>query len=134
MRVVIDTGILVSFAIRPNADFEKMFDIIAERGVSLVCDDTLLELFTVLNRDKFQKYLSRNAVADYVEWYAGISEPVASIRPVAACRDPADDKFLALAVAGKADYIIAGDKDLLDMMEYQGIPICRAADFLKRHN
>lgn len=29
------------------------------------------------------------------------------------CRDPKDDKLLALAMAGKADYLVTGDKDLL---------------------
>jgi putative PIN family toxin of toxin-antitoxin system len=57
MRVVVDTNILVSFAIRPNPDFEKIFDHIAAHGVSLVSDDTLAELFDVLSRDRFRKYI-----------------------------------------------------------------------------
>jgi putative PIN family toxin of toxin-antitoxin system len=52
-------------------------------------------------------------------------------KQVFACRDPKDDKFLSLAITGKADCIIAGDKDLLDMIAYEGIPIYRATDFLK---
>ena len=57
MRVVIDTNILVSFAIRPNPDFEKIFDFVAAHGVSLVSDDTIAELFNVLSRDRFRKYI-----------------------------------------------------------------------------
>jgi putative PIN family toxin of toxin-antitoxin system len=64
--------------------------------------------------------------------YAGISESVVIAEHVVACRDPKDDKFLSLAVAAKADCIITGDADLLDMIAYGGIPIYRAADFLKR--
>src|SRR5271157_5649574 len=41
MRVVVDTNILVSFAIRPNTNFEKIFDHIAAQGVTLVSEDTL---------------------------------------------------------------------------------------------
>jgi predicted nucleic acid-binding protein len=48
MRVVIDTNILISFAIRRNAAFEQIFDYIAQNGVSLVCENTLAELFAVL--------------------------------------------------------------------------------------
>jgi predicted nucleic acid-binding protein len=44
MRVVIDTNILVSFAIRPNSDFEKIFDHVAAQGVFLISEDTLAEL------------------------------------------------------------------------------------------
>jgi len=132
MRVVIDTNILVSFAIRPSKDFEKVFDHIAAHGVTLVSQDTVSELFTVLSRDKFSAYLSQGSVITYVEWYIGISESVTVIAPVAACRDPKDDKFLALAVAGKADCIIAGDQDLLDMRSYEGILIYRAREFIDR--
>ena len=52
MRVVIDTNILVSFAIRPNPDFEKIFDHIAAHDVSLVSEDTIAELFDVMSRTR----------------------------------------------------------------------------------
>jgi uncharacterized protein len=130
-RIVIDTNILVSFAIRPNPDFEKIFDHISSRGVSLVSDDTLAEVFDVLSRDRFRKYIPLDQSIDYVEWYAGISEQVLITEHVNACRDPKDDKFLSVAVSGKADCIIAGDHDLLDMIKYNGIPVYRPAEFMR---
>jgi predicted nucleic acid-binding protein len=68
---------------------------------------------------------------DYVEWYVGISEQVAVTKHVVACQDPKDDKFLSLAVSGKADCIKAGDRDLLDMVNFGGIPIYRPAEFIR---
>jgi uncharacterized protein len=132
MRVVVDTNILVSFAIRPSEDFARLFDYLAGHGVTLASEDTIAELFAVLNREKFRKYIPLNSAIDYVEWYAGIAESVIVTEHVTACRDPKDDKFLSLAVAGKADCIIAGDSDLLDMIAYNGIPIYSAVNFLKR--
>ncbi len=131
MRVVVDTNILVSFAIRPSEYFATLFDYLAANGVTLVSEDTIGELFAVLSRDKFRQYVSQNSAIDYVEWYAGISETVVVTEQVIACRDPKDDKFLALAVAGKADCIVSGDRDLLDMITYNGVPIHSAADFLR---
>jgi putative PIN family toxin of toxin-antitoxin system len=131
MRVVVDTNILVSFAIRPSHDFERLFDYLAARATTLISDETIAELFMVLNRDAFRSYISRDNVIDYVEWYAGISESVVVTEQVAACRDPRDDKFLSLAIAGKADCIVSGDKDLLEMIDYKEIPIYRAAKFLE---
>ena len=131
MRVVVDTNILVSFAIRPNQDFERLFDYLAGQSVTLVSEETIAELFAVLSREKFREYIPQDSAIDYVEWYAGISESVAITEHVIACRDPKDDKFLSLAVAGKADCIISGDNDLLDMVAYNGIPVYRAAEFLK---
>jgi predicted nucleic acid-binding protein len=50
--------------------------------------------------------------------------------PVVACRDPNDDKFLALALAIQADCIITGDQDLLVLHPFREIPILTAANFL----
>jgi uncharacterized protein len=44
-------------------------------------------------------------------------------------RDPTDDKFLECAVAGRADYVVSGDADLLSLREVQGIPIIDAPTF-----
>jgi uncharacterized protein len=132
MRVVVDTNILVSFAIRPSQDFERLFDYLAGNGIMLVSDETIAELFAVLSRERFRIYIPQDAAIDYVEWYSGLSESVTVTKQIAACRDPKDDKFLSLAVAGKADCIISGDKDLLDMVAYGGIPVYRANEFLKR--
>ncbi|MFM7715662.1 MAG: putative toxin-antitoxin system toxin component, PIN family, partial [Microcystis sp.] len=46
------------------------------------------------------------------------------------CSDLDDNKFLELAVSGMAQYIITGDKDLLILNTYQGIPIITPAEFL----
>ncbi len=45
--------------------------------------------------------------------------------------DPDDDKILECAVIGKADFIVSGDKHLLDLEKYEDIPIIRAGVFLK---
>lgn len=47
------------------------------------------------------------------------------------CRDPDDNLLLSLAVDGKADYVVSGDKDLLDLVEIQGIPIITPTAFLE---
>ena len=51
---------------------------------------------------------------------------------VDACRDPDDNILLALAVDGKADTIVSGDKDLLELNPFRGIPIIKPAEFLAR--
>ncbi|MCX6563941.1 MAG: putative toxin-antitoxin system toxin component, PIN family [Candidatus Aminicenantes bacterium] len=47
-------------------------------------------------------------------------------------QDPSDDKFLALAAAGKADYILSGDGHLLNLASYAGVQILRPDEFLSR--
>ena len=49
------------------------------------------------------------------------------------CRDPDDDKFLALGLGSGADFIISGDVHLLEMNPWRGIPILRPQQFLDLH-
>ena len=52
---------------------------------------------------------------------------VTIVERIAACRDPTDDKFLELAVNGRADLIVSGDADLLVLDTFRGIPIITPA-------
>ncbi len=52
-------------------------------------------------------------------------EPPPLPQPV--CRDPDDDKVLALAIAAQADLIVSGDNDLLVLQPFKGIPILSPA-------
>ena len=49
----------------------------------------------------------------------------------AACRDPDDNMVLECALEGHAQYIVSGDMDLLELKEFHGIRIVRAAEFLR---
>ena len=44
--------------------------------------------------------------------------------------DPTDNKYLACALEGEADYIVSGDRHLLDVGLYQGLKIIKAKEFL----
>jgi len=60
-----------------------------------------------------------------------IAELVPIIERIAACRDPTDDKFLELAVNGRADLIVTGDADLLTLNPFRSIPIIPPAVFVQ---
>ena len=49
-------------------------------------------------------------------------------------RDPDDDKFLECAVAGRAEYLVTGDRDLRELDSFRGITILTAGQFLERMN
>jgi putative PIN family toxin of toxin-antitoxin system len=50
--------------------------------------------------------------------------------PIRACRDPRDDKFLEVAVHGRADLIVTGDTDLLALHPFRGISILTPAEYV----
>jgi putative PIN family toxin of toxin-antitoxin system len=52
--------------------------------------------------------------------------------PIHACRDLRDDKFLEVAVHGRADVIVTGDADLLALDPFRGIAILTPDEYLRR--
>ncbi len=66
-------------------------------------------------------------LADYLSFLQVIQIPKAL---TAVCRDPEDNRVLECALESRAQYIVSGDKDLLELKEFRGIRIVRAAEFL----
>src|SRR5260370_1404776 len=60
-----------------------------------------------------------------------VAELVTITEQIVACRDPTDDKFLELAVYGRADLIVTGDGDLLALNPFRDIPIVTPATFVQ---
>ena len=63
---------------------------------------------------------------------APLVEIVDVLQTIRVSRDPKDDKFLEAAVNGRADVLVSGDKDLLDLSPFRGIPIVTPAAYLAR--
>lgn len=132
-RLVVDTNVLIAALLAPASTPRRLVDLILQHDVDiLMSEGTFRELETRLDRPKFDRYRDREAwdvfLAEWLElaiWHedAGTAAGV--------LRDPDDDKFLALGVAGQADAIITGDADLLLLGDYDGIPIVTPARFLQ---
>jgi putative PIN family toxin of toxin-antitoxin system len=60
---------------------------------------------------------------------ATVLNPVSLKKPI--CRDKDDDEVLAVALAGQAEIILTGDKDLLVLKEFQGIKILSPRQFVE---
>jgi uncharacterized protein len=94
---------------------------------------TIDELETVLKRKKFDKYLSAEDRDEFLKAYVQLTELVQITESITFCRDAKDNKFLELAVTGKADAIITGDADLLVLNPFEQIKILLPAIFLEKH-
>ena len=96
----------------------------------------LLELLETLQQPKFaQRLAQRGETSEGIvsRFRAACHEAIpAHIVAPAELRDPDDIHVLACAVAARADMIVTGDKDLLSLGSFQGIPILRAANALRR--
>lgn len=90
------------------------------------------ELASVLAQAKFDRYVTIEQRVQFIRLIAHSAEFVPTIHPIRECRDPKDDKFLEVALNGRADVIVTGDADLLRMNPWRRIPVCSPADYLKR--
>lgn len=129
-RVVLDTNVLISRLLAPNGVAVRAVRLATSRTIVLASSETLTELADVLDRLKFDPYASIEERRTFLRLFARIAEQVAILRPIQACRDPRDDKFLALAVNGGADVIVTGDADLLVLDPFHAVRIMTPAAFL----
>jgi uncharacterized protein len=130
--VVVDTNVLVSRLLAAESVPGVAVREARRRGRLLVSDATMYELAEVLSREKLDRYVSREQRQRFLRQVARIAEFVPIIRVLRECRDPKDDKFLEVALNGRADLIITGDADLLGMHPWRGIEIVSPARYLER--
>lgn len=129
-RLVVDTNVLVSRLLLPNSVPGRVVRAAVERARLLVSDATMKELADVLARPKFDPYVTIDERQGFVLRLGRIVELVAVRRPVTYCRDPKDDRLLEVAVNGRADMIVTGDRDLLTLNDFEGVPIIAPAAYL----
>lgn len=130
MRLVVDTNLWVSYLLKPDSVTAQQLDTIQLEETLLYSRATLEKLSEVLTRPKFARYVDREDVRAFIMAFVETGENVTVTREIRACRDPKDDKFLELAVSGRADVIVTGDDDLLVQHPFEEIPILRMRDFL----
>lgn len=129
MRVVVDTNVFVSAALKGRSLPAIALHIAAQRGLLLKSIATEQQLFEVMARP-YLAALIAPAAQEWLRQLMAVAELVTITERVVACRDPTDDKFLEVAVDGHADVIVSGDRDLLTLDPFRDIPIITPAAFV----
>jgi putative PIN family toxin of toxin-antitoxin system len=120
----------VSAVLLPRSVPRQAFDAAATRGKLLVSDATVTELDDVLRRPRFDKYVTEEKRLEFLAALVREAERVEVMDTITACRDGKDNKFLELAVSGRATHIISGDDDLLVLHPFRGIAVVTPQAFL----
>lgn len=129
LRVLLDTNLFVSILLgsKKLAPFETLVRIGRVRPI--LSPAQIGELTEVLRRPQFKfEPDEMEALLGWIRSDAILVTPQKIQKPVS--RDPKDDFLLTAAVAGKADALVTGDKDLLVLGSYKGIPIMTPSGFL----
>ena len=129
MRIVLDTNVLVSGVFWAGQPL-RVLELWADDRVQVVASESiLLEYAAVLKEigcGRGQLVLAEKWLSFFFQHAALIDVRSA----IDVCRDPDDNKYLSCAADGDADYIVSGDRDLLDLKAFVGIPIVTPRQFL----
>ena len=131
MKIVLDTNVFVSgiFWSGPPSNVLSLW----QQGNIILCiTPNILEEYTRVGRILMKKYANIN-LEPFLELVTLYGEIFPDFElPEPASRDPDDDKFIACAVSAKANLVVSGDKDLLDLRHYNGIKIISPKQFLSQ--
>jgi len=132
-RFVIDTNVLISAALLGGSVPAQVLSHVLRHGRLVFSDATFAELETRLWRPKFDRYVTTEdrklllrdlqATAEWVAPGEALGDPL--------CRDPADQKFIAAAMASRAAALVSGDQDLWVLKQVGEVPVLAPAQALQ---
>lgn len=137
MRIVLDVNVIVSAFIKPDGIPGTILTQIFTNStyVLLISEEIMNELRSVLKCPKVMKYIQLpNHQLEF--WLTSIEIIAHDVSPrfkynTLVKEDPKDDAYLIAAIEGNADFIISGDKHLLNLNPYESIPILKPSEFVK---
>lgn len=132
MIFVFDTNLLVSALLKPGSVPDQALELATRHGALAFSGATRDEFMEVIRRPKFDRYIRADerdkAVKELLE-SAVLKEPTTQ-EPIE-CRDPKDVKFLRLALEARPACIVSGDRHLLELNPFRGIPVYSPTEFLQ---
>ncbi len=116
-RIIIDTNLWISFLI--TKDFTQLDEIIfSGNGILVFSQELLDEFLEVARRPKFRRFFSPADIEAILETIDDYADFIKVQTKIEICRDPKDNFLLSLSVDGNADFLLTGDKDLLDISKF----------------
>ena len=131
LKVIIDTNLWISFLI---TKFHSQIDnLLINKKIRIVFSEELLtEFFDVIQRPKLNKYFSPNDIKELLDVFDFYGDLVKVKSRIEQCRDPKDNFLLSLAVDSKADYLLTGDNDLLEIGQIGKTKIQTITEFTEK--
>ena len=127
-RVIFDTNVWISFLIGKRLSSIK--NLISNGQISIIITQQLLdEINDVTSRERIKKYFQKQTVQEFIELLKNIAEHIDIVPTHFISRDPKDNFLLDLIDFSKADYLVTGDKDLLEHTPFKTAIILTPAAF-----
>lgn len=130
IRVIFDTNVWISFLIGKRLIFIKNY--IANGEITIIITQQLLnEIKDVTTRERIKKYFPKESVNELIELLKTIAEQIEITPTHFINRDPKDNFLLDLIDFSKADFLVTGDKDLLEHNPFKTASILTPSHFEK---
>jgi uncharacterized protein len=127
-KIIIDTNLWISYLI--SKGFKRIDKLILSDKVRLVFSQELIDEFIeVSQRPKFIKYFHSNDIAKLLDLFDAYGELIKVKSNINMCRDLKDNFLLSLANDSKADYLLTGDNDLLELKRFGKTVIMTMTEF-----
>ena len=135
IKAVLDTNILISAVILEGSKSQTLLNYgLDEKYIIVITGELIEEFKEVVNREKIKKRykVSPEKVEKLLNDLMRVSNFFVGRYRIDKFRDSKDNPLLACAMEGRADYIITGDKELLNLKNVMGIEIITINDFISR--
>lgn len=130
LKVIFDTNVWISFLIGRRLGKMKQ-DLAAGKIQIVYCEQLILEIRMVTEREKLRKYFPKESVEDMISLLEVIGEKVQVKKKYTISRDPKDDFLFDLIHCSRADFLVTGDKLLLTHSPFQTAQIISPNAFEK---
>jgi putative PIN family toxin of toxin-antitoxin system len=128
VKVIFDTNVWISFLIGKR--LQSIKPLLSSRQIKIIFSEQLAaEIKEATQRPKLIKYFPQNKVSELLELFDLIGNKFKTTPLYHLCRDAKDNFFLDLIDLSKADYLVTGDKDLLELHTFKTAKILTPAAF-----
>lgn len=134
MRIVLDTNVIVSGLIAERGSPGRLLDAVRRGRLRLVTAPVQIdEMADVFSRPRSAERLTEGARDQLIHLFDDIAEVLTETLPaVSRSADADDNPILAIALAGRADLVVRGDKKhMVNLDDIDGIPILNPTSALK---
>jgi hypothetical protein len=127
-KIIVDSNIWISFLIGRNLiGLQNHID--SQNLKIITCNEQLIELSEVFKKPKLKKYFTKDQITEFFELLDESSDSIIISTKSNICRDPKDNYLVSLSLDSKADFLITGDKDLLELNKIGETVVLKYADF-----
>ena len=131
-RVVIDSNVWISALVFGGAP-RRVYEVVVDGGVRIVVSAEILTEIRRVVSAKFPDF-AEDVQALLAVLHDQVEMVTLGAVTITASRDPDDNRVLETAILGDAGTIISGDRDLLELDNFEGVAIVRASEWVEQHS